>query len=83
MRLACVSLLVAVLTPQATLAQDLVSPRARMSKGDTAEEHWDLDARFESGHFVMARFLITNALLRCFVVLKEYIQTIKTLRKRI
>lgn len=61
MRLACVSLLLALLTPQATLAQDLVSPRARMSKGDAAEEHWDLDARFESGHFVMARFFITNA----------------------
>jgi len=61
MRLACSSLLVALLFPQATLAQDLVSARARMSKADAAEEHWDLDARFESGHFVMARFFITNA----------------------
>jgi hypothetical protein len=33
---------------------------ARMSKADSASEYWDLTARFESGHRLMARFLVTN-----------------------
>jgi hypothetical protein len=37
-----------------------IDPAARLPAGDTASEHWDLAAHFESGHRVYARFLITN-----------------------
>jgi hypothetical protein len=33
---------------------------ARMSSEGAASEYWDLSARFESGHVLLARFLITN-----------------------
>jgi hypothetical protein len=33
---------------------------ARMSTADAASEYWDLSARFESGHALVARFQITN-----------------------
>lgn len=33
---------------------------ARMSRQDSAWESWDLAARFESGHVLVARFLVTN-----------------------
>ena len=33
---------------------------ARMSTAETASEYWDLSARFESGHSLVARFQITN-----------------------
>lgn len=33
---------------------------ARMSERDSASEYWDLMARFESGHSLLARFLVTN-----------------------
>jgi hypothetical protein len=35
-------------------------PAARLPSGDSAWEQWDLTARFDSGHYVFARFLITN-----------------------
>jgi hypothetical protein len=44
----------------AAATAETISPRARMSEGEAAEEFWDLDARFESGHHVMARFFVTN-----------------------
>ena len=37
-----------------------IDPAARLPAGNTASEHWDLAAHFESGHRVYARFLITN-----------------------
>ena len=33
---------------------------ARMGKAEFASEYWDLMARFESGHRLVARFLVTN-----------------------
>lgn len=33
---------------------------AHMSTQDSASEYWDLSVRFESGHTLLARFLITN-----------------------
>lgn len=35
-------------------------PAARLPAGAFASEHWELTARFESGHFLFAEFLITN-----------------------
>jgi hypothetical protein len=33
---------------------------SRITSGDNASEYWDLLARFDSGHFVFGRFMITN-----------------------
>lgn len=35
-------------------------PAARLSDASAASEYWDLTARFESGHTLLVRFLITN-----------------------
>ena len=35
-------------------------PASRISDGGSASEYWDLVARFDSGHHLFARFLITN-----------------------
>jgi len=35
-------------------------PAARISNGGSASEYWDLSAHFDSGHYLFARFLITN-----------------------
>ncbi len=35
-------------------------PAARLLSASAATEYWDLTARFESGHSLLARFLITN-----------------------
>jgi len=44
-------------TPVAAKQPELA---ARMSRQDSAWESWDLSARFESGHILVARFLVTN-----------------------
>jgi hypothetical protein len=36
------------------------NPAARLAKGGSATEYWDVTATFASGHFLCARFLITN-----------------------
>ncbi|MCS6924910.1 MAG: hypothetical protein NZ578_03300 [Candidatus Binatia bacterium] len=36
------------------------SPAARLLAGTFASEHWELTARFDSGHVLFAQFLITN-----------------------
>ena len=36
------------------------NPAARLLLGELAHERWDLTARFDSGHFLFAEFLITN-----------------------
>ena len=36
------------------------NPAARLLPGELAHERWDLTARFDSGHFLFAEFLITN-----------------------
>jgi len=36
-------------------------PASRISNGGSASEYWDLSVRFDSGHHLFARFLITNA----------------------
>ena len=36
------------------------NPAARLPKGDGASEHWDLTVRLESGHWLVARFIITG-----------------------
>ncbi len=36
------------------------NPAARLLPGELAHERWDLTARFASGHFLFAEFLITN-----------------------
>lgn len=43
-----------------TARAETVDPRARLLEAESASEHWDLAARFDSGHFVMARFQISN-----------------------
>lgn len=35
-------------------------PAARLPGGSQGSEYWDLMAKFDSGHFVFARFLLTN-----------------------
>lgn len=42
------------------VAAERGSPAARLLPGEFASEHWELTARFESGHLVFAEFLITN-----------------------
>jgi hypothetical protein len=49
-------LLAAVAAP----ADDRIDATARMSTEGSASEYWDLTASFDSGHRVVARFLITN-----------------------
>jgi hypothetical protein len=55
--------LLAGLVP-ALLAADSATPRgdpaSRISSGGSASEYWDLSVRFDSGHHLFARFLITN-----------------------
>jgi hypothetical protein len=36
------------------------SPAARLLPGEFASEHWELTARFDSGHLLFVEFLITN-----------------------
>lgn len=36
------------------------NPAARLLPGDSASEHWEFTARFESGHLLFVEFLITN-----------------------
>ena len=36
------------------------NPAAHLFPGDHASEHWDLTARFDSGHVLVAEFIITN-----------------------
>ena len=36
------------------------NPAAHLFPGDQASEHWDLTARFDSGHVLVAEFIITN-----------------------
>jgi hypothetical protein len=38
----------------------LHDPAARMPEGNAASEYWDLTARFDSGHRMFVRFMITN-----------------------
>jgi hypothetical protein len=51
-----VPLLIAVAAP----APQRGDPASRIGDGDTASEYWDLSARFDSGHHLFVRFLITN-----------------------
>jgi hypothetical protein len=37
-----------------------LDPAARLPGGKQGSEYWDLIAKFETGHFVFARFLLTN-----------------------
>jgi len=36
------------------------NPAAHLFPGDQASEHWDVTARFDSGHVLVAEFIITN-----------------------
>ena len=36
------------------------NPAAHLFPGDQASEHWDLTARFDSGHVLVTEFIITN-----------------------
>jgi hypothetical protein len=36
------------------------TPAAHLLSGESASEHWELTARFDSGHLLFAEFLITN-----------------------
>jgi hypothetical protein len=44
----------------ATSPADRPDAAARMSNADSASEYWDLMARFDSDHRLVARFLVTN-----------------------
>lgn len=46
--------------PPVQEARPLLDPAARLPESGSASEHWDLTARFESGHWLFAHFLITN-----------------------
>ena len=55
------ALLLAVVAGMATAAvPPRGDPSSRISQRDSASEYWDLMARFESGHRLVWRFLITN-----------------------
>lgn len=41
-------------------AEERGNPAARLLPGDSASEHWEFTARFESGHLLFVEFLITN-----------------------
>jgi hypothetical protein len=58
-RVALVLLLLAALAPAARAGEG-PDPAARLSRASDASEHWDVMARFDSGHRFVARFLITN-----------------------
>jgi len=52
--------LLLLLAGAAAPGQDRPDAAARMSTADAASEYWDLTALFDTGHVVVARFLITN-----------------------
>lgn len=54
------ALLLACLLPALLAAAPRGDPASRISDGGSASEYWDLVARFDSGHYLFARFLITN-----------------------
>lgn len=41
-------------------AEERGNPAARLLPGDSASEHWEFTARFDSGHLLFVEFLITN-----------------------
>lgn len=41
-------------------AEERGNPAARLLRGDSASEHWEFTARFDSGHLLFVEFLITN-----------------------
>ena len=43
-----------------TVSLERGNPAAHLFPGDQASEHWDLTARFDSGHVLVAEFIITN-----------------------
>jgi hypothetical protein len=49
-----------LLVATAAASEERVDASARMSTAGSASEYWDLTALFDSGHRVVARFLITN-----------------------
>ncbi len=49
-----------VLCAGAAVAAERSDLAARMARAENASEYWDLMARFESGHRLVARFLVTN-----------------------
>ncbi len=49
-----------LLCSEAAAAAERDDLAARMAKAENASEYWDLMARFESGHRLVARFLVTN-----------------------
>jgi phosphatidylglycerophosphate synthase len=54
-------LLAALSSPgQAVEGPPDLDPSARLPRGDTASEYWDLTAQFDSGHRLFTRFMITN-----------------------
>ncbi len=55
-----VATLLAVLAAGAAVAAERDELAARMAKAENASEYWDLMARFESGHRLVARFQVTN-----------------------
>jgi hypothetical protein len=63
-RVGCVTLLlslVVLLHPQSgDAAEERGNPAARLLPGDSASEHWEFTARFDSGHLLFVEFLITN-----------------------
>jgi len=53
--------LVVVLSPVLShAAEERGNPAARLLQGESASEHWEFTARFESGHLLFVEFLITN-----------------------
>jgi hypothetical protein len=51
---------VALLPVLSQAAEERGNPAARLLRGDSASEHWEFTARFESGHLLFVEFLITN-----------------------
>lgn len=51
---------VAILVPDAAASVPRGDPAARLPRGPLAGEYWDLAARFESGHVLMATIALTN-----------------------
>src|SRR5918992_5551338 len=41
-------------------AEERGNPAAHLLPGDSASEHWEFTARFDSGHLLFVEFLITN-----------------------
>ena len=50
------------LAPAPALAEDALqrAAEARLASAPSASEYWDLSARFETGHRIFARFMLTN-----------------------